>query len=174
MRRLDIDLLPRPRVPLVAWALLGAALVIAVDAGIQYTALNEQIAVAERSSRSGRADPARSARPAKPMEPSLAKDFGQAEQVIRRLSLPWDELFRAVEVAATDRIALLTVQPDSQKGEVSISGEAADYLAVLAFVSRLEQPGRLSGVHLVRHETKQDDPQHPTAFIIAANWRPER
>ena len=39
----------------VAWALLGAALVVAVDAGIQYATLNERIAVAERSSRGGRA-----------------------------------------------------------------------------------------------------------------------
>jgi len=174
MRPLDLDLLERRRVPLVAWVLLAAALVVAFDAGLQFVTLNDELARAESASNEGRAGSARPARQARPLDPSQAGEFGQAKLVIQRLALPWDDVFRAVETAATERVALLALQPDSQKGEVSITGEAADYVAILAFVERLGRPGRLSGVHLVRHELKQDDPQHPMAFIIVAQWRPER
>jgi hypothetical protein len=28
-------------------------------------------------------------------------------------------------------------------------------------------------VHLLSHQLKQDDPQHPLLFTIAASWKPE-
>lgn len=109
--------------------------------------------------------------PAVKLDPALQRDVRFAEQVVQRLSLPWDELFAAIESASGDRIALLGVEPDSQRGEVRLTGEAADYKALLAYLGRLSQPGRLSGVHLVRHEIKADDPQRPLTFIVAAGWR---
>jgi Tfp pilus assembly protein PilN len=174
MKALDLDFVPRRRMPLAGWAMLCAALFALADSGLQFLALNDDLDRAERLLRDERAGSRGRAAVAKTLDPALLKDLGQAEQVLNRLALPWDELFRTVETAKTDRVALLALEPDAQKGELSISGEAADYESVLAYAARLQQQGRLSAVHLVRHEVKQDDPQHPVAFILAASWEMDR
>ena len=174
MKALDLDFVPKRRMPLAGWAMLGAAMFALVDSGLQYLTLNEDLLRAEQLLRDERAGARGRAQAAKAIDPALLKDLGQAEQVLNRLALPWDDLFRTVETAKTDRVALLALEPDAQKGELSITGEAVDYEAVLAYVARLQRQGRLSSVHLVRHEVKQEDPQHPVAFILAAAWETDR
>ena len=175
MKPLRLDLLPRRRVPFAVWMTLLVGTVLAGDAALRALAMHEEITLAEQAAAQQRQRPGRSfVAQGAALDPALAKDLRAAEQVVQRLALPWDELFRAVETAASDRVALLTIEPDPQKGALSISGEALDYFAVLTYVARLSEPGQLTDVHLVRHETRQDDPRRPLAFTIAASWKPER
>jgi Tfp pilus assembly protein PilN len=174
MKALDLDFVRERRLPIVGWAMLCAALFALADSGLQIMALNDNLDRAERLLRDERAGTRGRAVVTKALDPALLKDMGQAQQVLNRLSLPWDDLFRTVETAKTDRVALLALDPDAQKGELSISGEAADYEAVLAYAARLQQQGRLSAVHLVRHEVKRDDPERRVAFTLAANWETDR
>lgn len=174
MKSLDLDFVPRRRLPLVGWALLCAALFALADSGKQVLALNDNLDRAARLLRDERDGTRGRVAVAKALDPAMLKDLGQAQQVLNQLALPWDDLFRTVETANTDRVVLLALDPDAQKGELSISGEAADYEAVLAYAARLQQQGSLSAVHLVRHEVKRDDPQQRVAFILAANWAMDR
>ena len=66
-------------------------------------------------------------------------------ETVQRLSLPWDELFSALESAASDKVALAGIEPDPRNGTVTISGDSKDYLAALSYVlnlSRTEGAGR--------------------------------
>lgn len=170
MKRLDLDLVSRRRVPFAVWMMLLVGGVLSVDAVLRATALEGDI---ERAAAAASPPRRGTQMAAARLDPALAKDLRAAEQVVHRLALPWDELFRTVETAASDRVALLAIEPDAQKRELAITGEAIDYFAVLTYVARLSEPGQLSDVHLVRHETKQDDPRHPLTFTIAARWRAE-
>jgi hypothetical protein len=168
MKRLDLDLVSRRRVPFAVWMMLLVGSVLSVDAVLRAAALDEDI---ERAA-SAALSPRRGTLVAGTrLDPTLAKDLRAAQQVVDQLALPWDELFRTVETAASERVALLAIEPDAQKRELAITGEALDYFAVLTYVARLSEPGQLSDVHLVRHETRQDDPRHPLTFTIAARWR---
>lgn len=170
MKRLDLDFAPRRRVPFGVWMMLLVGVVLSVDALLRAAALSDDI---ERAAAAA-ASPRGSSRTADArIDPALAKDLRAAEQVVNRLALPWDALFLTVEKAASDRVALLAIEPDAQKRELAITGEAFDYLALLTYVAQLSEPGQLSDVHLVRHETKKDDPRHPLTFTIAARWRTE-
>jgi len=80
---------------------------------------------------------------------------------VQRLSLPWDELFIALESAASDRVALAAIEPDTKKGTVTISGDGKDYLAALSYVLNLSKTEGLEHVQLVRHEQKANDPNGP-------------
>jgi hypothetical protein len=53
---------------------------------------------------------------------------------------------------------------------VRITGECRDYPAALAYVAALGRDRDLSGVHLLKHETRQEDLQHPLVFTLSASW----
>ena len=84
--------------------------------------------------------------------------------------LPWDELFLALESAASDSVALAAIEPDAAKGTVTISGDGKDYLAALSYVSNLSRIEGLDRVQLVRHEQKANDPNGPVNFAVSAAW----
>jgi hypothetical protein len=164
MKSLELDLLPRRRIRPVVWLMLLAGLVLCADAALRMAGLNETIASAGAPVL--RPHGASAAR----LDPVLAREWRSAEQAVQRLALPWDELFGRVEAASYERVALLAIEPDVNKRELSITGEAPDYLAVLTYVARLGEPGMLTDVHLVRHEVRQDEPRQPLRFTVAARW----
>jgi Tfp pilus assembly protein PilN len=101
----------------------------------------------------------------------LVLQVEDANKVIGRLSLPWNELFRSIEDAAMDRVALLSVQPQPQQRLITLHGEAGSYADVLQYIERLDSSRTLSRARLLSHRVKSEDPRHPVDFMIAANWR---
>lgn len=170
MKRIDLDFAARPG-PSAGWILLGVALVALLDTGASYRHLEAQIAEAEQRAVAPRA---RAGGHGAETGEAAAAALRDAEKVARTLMLPWDSLFRSVEETTDDGVALLALQPDPQKRELNITGEAKDYDAILAFVTRLDKRGSLRDVHLVRHELREDDPQRPLYFSIIAEWEPEK
>ena len=162
MVRLDIDFIrSRPR---SAWAgrlLFAIALAVAADAGWTYLRLREAL-----SADQGRltAVQPRAARKVGPEE------LAAARETVQRLTLPWTQLFGALESAASPQVALLSIEPDPRSGKVTISGDSKDYLAALTYVLNLRRAEGLANVELVRHEQTADDPRRPVAFSISATW----
>lgn len=168
MKALDLDLLPRRRVPLAVWLMLLSGVVLVGDGLLRAAELREELraSLAAASQPAGRPRPVQAA-----LDPALARELRVAERAVEHLALPWDELFRQVEAASYERVALLAIEPDAHKRELSITGEALDYLAVLTYVARLGEHGMLTDVHLVRHEMREDAPQRPLQFTVAARWK---
>jgi Tfp pilus assembly protein PilN len=102
---------------------------------------------------------------------TVEMEISEAEEVARQLATPWQKLFQSLERASSEEVALLSVQPDAQRGSVSIVGEAKEYGDVLTFARRLNQQAPLGDAHLVGTEIREADPQRPMVFTIAARWR---
>jgi hypothetical protein len=100
---------------------------------------------------------------------ALADEIRDANTVIERMNVPWDSLFRELEGAADESVALLAIQPDPASRQVRIAGEARKLDAVLNYVERLEARDSLSNVFLLGHETR-DAPPRPVAFTLTAQW----
>jgi len=100
----------------------------------------------------------------------LAAEIKRANGIIRQLNLPWDRLFLAMESAASDRVALLSIQPDARKRTIRISGEAKNLEAMLDYLARLRSQEILSQVVLASHEIKAQDPDKPVRFSLSAKW----
>ena len=160
LSRLELDFVRRRRAP--PWAgrlLLAVALAFSADVGISYLKLSGQVLEAEaRLNRNGN-----EVRYAKKTSP---EELAAARETVQRLSTPWASLFGALESAASDRVALLAIEPDPKSGTVLISGDSKDYLAALTYVLNLSRSEALTGVQLVRHETKQN----AVGFSISASW----
>ena len=165
LARLHIDFVARRRAsPWVGRILLAAAVTVGADMGLQFYDL-------QQINRDYRVEFAKvGKRGSQPVRPASAEEVAAARETVQRLSLPWAKLFTAIESAATDKVALTAIEPDPRTGTVKITGDGKDYLAALTYVLNLSQSDALSNVQLVRHEVKQNDPQHPVAFSVSAAW----
>ena len=172
MRHLSLDYVHQP-VVWPGWLLLLAALAVAGVTGQSYWAAKRELSVVNAAA-GGAPQRAQSKLTEKSTYPApLRENLAYANGVVQNLALPWDMLFKTVEGTGNVPVALLAVQPDPQKRMVRISGEAKDYAAVLTYLARLDGSDTLRNVHLLSHQLKQDDPQHPLLFTIAASWTPE-
>jgi len=163
MQRLDLDFSQSRRGSLwLGRLLLGVAALVMVDAGISYHSAKE--ALRENEARLAKRTPAGRAPKVSPQE------IAAVRETVQRLSLPWDELFIALESAANDRVALAAIEPDVRTGTVKISGDGKDYLSALSYVANLSRTEGLDAVQLVRHEQKANDPSGPVSFAVSAAW----
>ena len=164
MQRIELDFIRRaPRSRWAGRVLFAVSLGIAGDMAFSYAQLATVVKANE-------AVVARAHHPRKAVQTVSNDELAAARDTVDRLGLPWPKLFSALEAAANDRVALLAIEPDTKTGTVKISGDSKDYLAALTYVLNLSQSDALSNVQLVRHEVKQNDPQHPVAFSISAAW----
>ena len=100
----------------------------------------------------------------------LAAEIKHANDIIRQLNLPWDKLFLALESAANDRVALLSIQPDSRKQLIHLSGEGRNMEAILDYLAQLRGQETLEQIVLTSHEIKLQDPDKPVRFSLSARW----
>jgi len=149
---------------LIAGVALASALIV------RYQDLAEGIDVAEtqikrlaRSTALGRLD--RGSREA------IAEEIRRVNQAALRLTIPWGDLFRTVEAATDKRVALLSLQPNFQKRELRIIGEAEDFGAILRYIERLERGDTLAGVRLVSHEVVARPNSTQLRFELISTWR---
>ncbi len=103
-----------------------------------------------------------------------AREVTKANEVLRRITLPWDELFAAIESAAPGQVALLTMEPDAEKRVLKISGEAKHVAAMLDYIRLLERRPMFHTVTLSNHQVQVTDPQRPVHFSLVAAWRETR
>jgi Fimbrial assembly protein (PilN) len=171
MRRLELDYQKPANPPrkTAAWVLLVAGLALLIEMGMSYDRLQNDRETMNRQIRTSgiRLDVSRNDTGDYQF---TDKDFAQARQIINRLSIPWDTFFTGIESVSNANVAILSIEPDIQSGQLRIEGEAKDYAAVLTLVARLSTTKPFSEVFLLRHETKHDDPQHPVSFTVSMHW----
>jgi len=165
LQQIRIDFSRSRRAPKwVVPALFALALAFAADVALSFARTVGDLAATEK--KLARLDHA-SFRPARKAAP---EELAAARETMQKLSTPWDRLFAALETAAIDQVALLSIEPDPKAGTVTISGDSKDYLAALSYVLNLERADVLTHVQLARHEVRQNDPQRPIAFSVSAGW----
>ena len=100
----------------------------------------------------------------------IRKEITQANAILDQINLPWETLFDAIEHAATDEIALLSLQPNVASRTLRLSGEAKSMSELLDFVEALERELVFENVHLLNYKVKQDNPHRPIIFLLTAAW----
>lgn len=93
-----------------------------------------------------------------------------ARRVMYTLSLPWDDLFSEIDASVDENVTLLRVEPDAEKRELSITAEAKDLAAMLAYGNRIAASARFQEAHVQSHQVQVQDPQRPVRFVMRAKW----
>lgn len=171
MQKLDLNFQQAPDQPskMAGWLLLLVGLALLVEMGVSYNKLLNERAKLDKEIKTSRLQLDMSRKEPSHQQYSV-KDFEDARQVINRLSTPWDAFFAGLESIKSQKVAILSIEPDMKTGVLRIEGEAKDFPAVLTFVSKLRTTKPFSEVFLTRHEFKRDDPQHPVVFILSMHW----
>jgi len=175
MRTLALDYArDEGRSRLAVWALTAFAVAFACDTGLRYRSLVRDIAAKQLELAQSRSTTGQT-REARRESPSLGgDDLAAARDTARKLAMPWSALFRALEAAATARVALLAIEPDAEKRTILLSAEAKDYAAALAYVGNLARQETLANVYLSHHELKQAAGQRVLAITVSASWKDAR
>jgi len=169
MRRLRFDFaVQRKARGWVGWLLLAFGAVFAGDLGRQYLSLQTEVARMElelpyADAPAGKASSTRNA--------AGSEEFAAARAVVARFAAPWPTLFAAIESVRVENVTLLSIEPDASTGQVLITGEAKDYLALLTYVAQLGAHPGFTRVHLSRYETRESQSRRPIAFSVLAQWR---
>ena len=100
----------------------------------------------------------------------LRTEVKQANTVLAQLALPWDTLFKDLESSQGGQVALLSIEPDSEKQTVKIVGEAKDFFTMLSYIKFLQQKDSLTQVYLQSHHIEHENAQNPIRFTLAASW----
>ncbi len=167
--RLDYQAATKP-FPWAGAVLFAIAVAVAVAAGAYYRNLQGSIAYWEASAGTdGRAlgNHAVTVR----ASGEMVLEIKHANEVLNKITLPWDRLFRAVEWSSGKDVALLGMEPNAEKNEVKISGEAKNMAAVLNYLKHLSAQDIFSSVYLRSHQVQQQDPDKPVRFTLVAAWR---
>ena len=148
----------------VAGALLaGAAVFYDASRGEELARTQEQLEKARAAYR--RAAAAHAPNPGR--ELADFKPFGDIE---RRLDAPWGDLLDALEQADSEHVALLTVEPDAERGRLRLSGEAKDLDALVGYVKALDGRAGIAGLRVMTQQVKPNDAQRPVEFVLESNW----
>lgn len=100
----------------------------------------------------------------------LAQEIRFANDALSQVPMPWEELFKALESAKDDRIALIALQPNAQKREIRISGEAQDFDALILYRDKLAAERVLSNIQLMTHQIVAHPTRQPVKFDLIASW----
>jgi len=165
MQKLDLDYQKQPGRGSSAGSsilILGvvASLVLAFgyhNLGLQLADLEEGVKQSARGERSGNT--------------AQQKEQAKADQVLEtafnQLALPWGEVFSAVETAANGEVTLLALEGDGRHKTVRISARTANSNSMLAYLERLKNSSRLSGLHLASNRLETDGSLH---FVVQADF----
>lgn len=173
MRALMLDYQRSAQPGWVSWLLFGNGLAVAAGAVFYYVALSSELSGWERKA-SETVQHARRGTTAIGTEPrkqeEVERELKSANEVLRKLTVPWESLFMTLEATRGDKIALLAMEPDVRKGQVRIIAEAKTSNDMLDYLRRLGSEAAFSGVILVNHQIQQQDAERPLRFSIAVNW----
>lgn len=154
------------------WALLLIGSITLAVAAQRWITLRNDLAFAQirLENREALAPPERSTTPTITITPEMEARQRERQLIVNALHLDWQALFGTLERAQNADIALLSIQPDSRRGTLILSGEARNMAAVIGYQRRLNDG--LRDVVLTTHEVQEQNPHKPVRFTITGFWGP--
>lgn len=98
-------------------------------------------------------------------------ELKQVATIVQSLVTPWQDLLLAIEQADMPDIALISIDPDIKKQQVSLTGEAKNLQTVLRYIEQLEAQAVLQEVYLQKHMVEETDVSKPVTFSVVAKWK---
>lgn len=100
-----------------------------------------------------------------------AAELKQISTIVESLMTPWQPLLLAIEQADMPDIALLSIDPNIKKQQLSLVGEAKNLQTVLRYIEQLEAQEVLQEVYLQKHMVEETDVSKPVTFNAVAKWK---
>ena len=167
LARLELDFSPARRNAPMGWLLLGAGLVFATVAGVQFRSAHAERLEYATSLSAITGKPAGSRDSGAAPDPRATK---AAAGVARDLQVPWSEMLAALENVQAKDVALLGVEPSATRHNIRITAETKSLDAMLNYVDALRSDS-FPEVSLASHQVEPQTPGNPVRFVVQARWR---
>jgi len=169
MGALNIDFArPRPRHPRLGWLVLALGLTGLVLAGLEHQAVRTEHAQAEVALAQARAAVRPRAAPNRPSAPVPGQQAG--ERARAALVRPWDAVWRGLETATPDGVALLGIDASAAQMDTRLLAEARAMDDAIAYVEALRALPRVRAAQLTQHERRDADGLPLLRFSIEVRW----
>jgi len=171
--QLDFKRAPASRARWIGWLLLAAAVpaVILTSEAYSRAAQSWELAQSRNAHLQGRLQADSPRRAAAPPDAATLAAIRRANAVIDQLSVPWADLFDAVEAADARGLGVLSLTPNARDRSLRLVGEARSMAELLAYVERMAAQPALRQVHLLGYSTAVRDGVSVVSFTLAATWR---
>jgi Tfp pilus assembly protein PilN len=104
-------------------------------------------------------------------EEELTLALQNAKEVSRKLSFPWGRLFTTLGLSSVQKdLALVSVEPDANTGQLVVVGEARNFRAMLYFLHALQASPMFEDVSLQSHYINHTIEENPIRFRLLAKW----
>lgn len=172
--QLDFVRPPTSRTRWVGWLLLAAAVPVVVLTSEAYSRADHawELAQSRHQHLQARSQADRPQRMVSPPDAPTLAAIRRANAVIEQLSVPWGDLFEAIEAADARGLGLLSLTPSARDRSLRLAGEARSMAELLAYVQRMAAQPALQQVHLLAYGTAMRDGTPVVSFTLAATWRP--
>lgn len=153
-------------------ALLIGALIATIFIGTHYLTISAEIDALEAKHAAGHkpGNAGLDSRLASLDAQQLKTEVKRANAVLSQLALPWDKLFADLDASQRERVALLVIEPDTEKRVIKVTGEARDFAAMLGYITYLQGVPSLTHVYLQNHHIEQQSAERPVRFSLLASW----
>lgn len=92
------------------------------------------------------------------------------QETVTTLAMPWNALFEAIEATQNKDVTLLSLEPNTKKQQVLMTGEAKNLQLALQYVAQLQKQSVLSQVFLQKHSVDESNVSKPVRFTVLAKW----
>jgi transcriptional regulator with XRE-family HTH domain len=96
-----------------------------------------------------------------------AEALRQMDAVAARLNVPWSDVLDAIERSTTQRVALLTLEPDAGTGNVALTAEARSLDELLNYAEVLGEDAAVASVRLGQHDLRPQEPGQPVRMTLS-------
>lgn len=171
---LDYAVLVRPYPLWFRLSLLLAAIGVLVSLGVMYQAMHVQLAAQQASEAANK-----TLHRAVSRNPQLDEALAFALQTQQSLNYPWLQTLSALETVKIQhpKIDLLSVNPNKEKSEIMLVGEASTFDDITRFINDLKANAAfgdavLINQHLVEPDSVSQNNGGPIyTFTLNLNWR---
>lgn len=103
-----------------------------------------------------------------------AEALRQMDATTARLNVPWSDVLDAIERSTTQKVALLTLEPDARTGSVALTAEARSLVDLLNYAEALGNDAAVASVRLGQHEVQAREPGQPARMTLSISPVPLR
>lgn len=100
----------------------------------------------------------------------LQPELKRANEVVRQLAMPWDQLFNAIEVFDPEQVALLRIETDTSRHSLTITAVSKSFNGMLGYMKNLNKQASLINVYLIDHKLLAENGAKPVQFSISTSW----
>lgn len=101
------------------------------------------------------------------MDPAMERHANEQKKVLKALTYSWNQVFAAIEQAASDNVAILSFTHDQATSDSQLSVEALDVAALVRFVEKLNEADPDKRWYIASYQMQpQNSPQTVRGIIL--------